>query len=118
MGNIIKIYRQFSAGALLLIFLLYFGNINLFTHTHNVDGVKISHSHIYSGTESTPNHSHSAQQFNIIYLLSTFSSDELIVGNTAQAFISLVDVIHQRVISRTTQCCALFLSLRAPPAMV
>ena len=117
MGSIIRTYRHITAAVLLLTFMLYIGNIYLFTHTHELNGVKISHSHIYSGTQDSPNHNHSEQQFNIINLLSTFNSEVLVTNSTSQISLPLVDIINQRERSCATECHTLYLSLRAPPVM-
>ena len=117
MGSIIRTYRHITAAALLLTFLLYIGNIYLFNHTHEVNGVKISHSHIYSGKQDTPNHSHPTQQFNTINLLSTFNSEVLVINSTSQVILSLVDIIIQRERDCAIEGHTLYLSLRAPPVM-
>lgn len=118
MGMFIRKYRHYTAAALLLTFLLYIGNIYLFTHTHDLNGVKVSHSHIYSGTQDAPNHSHTAQQFNVIALLSTFNSDELVVSQNSKAVLMLIEIINQQVICNDAQGFIHFQSLRAPPVMV
>lgn len=117
MGNIIRTYRHITAAALLLTFLLYIGNIYLFTHTHNFNGVKISHSHIYFGTQDNPNHSHSAQQLNLLELLSTFTSEEFSYNNNLTVFISIVGIINQHEISFDIRGYVPYTSLRAPPAI-
>ena len=117
MGNFIRKYNHHITAALLFTFLLYIGDIYLFTHTHYYNGVKISHSHIYSGTQDVPNHNHTAQQFNIIHLLSTFSSDGCIFNPTSLTYFSLVDVINQRVIYSAGYLYTSNISSRAPPVM-
>lgn len=117
MGNFIRKYNHHITAALLFTFLLYIGDIYLFTHTHYYNGVKISHSHIYSGTQDVPNHSHTAQQLNIIHLLSTFSSDGYTFNPSSLISLSLVDVINQRVICSAGYLYTPNLSSRAPPVM-
>lgn len=118
MGNILTTYhRQTGAAALLLVFLFYMGNIFLFTHIHNIDGIIVSHSHFYSGTTDTPNHNHSEQQINVIHILSSFNSDALCVDNALAAYTYLIDTIYQRVVCRISDASRIFLSLRAPPVM-
>ena len=50
---------------LLILFLGYFGSITLFSHTHIVDGVSITHSHPYNpfSNEDPSNHAHSKAEF-------------------------------------------------------
>ena len=117
MGKFFRKYRQYIVATLLLTFLLYIGNIYLFTHYHTIDGVKIAHSHIYSGTKDAPNHSHSTQQFNIIHQLSTFNSEEFCLSSVISTYIPFVDIFYQRECSYISHFSTLYHSLRAPPVM-
>lgn len=65
-----KIMRYF----LLILFIGYYGNITLFTHTHIVNGVAIVHSHLYYpfSNDNSANHKHSTNGFVFIHLLSHF----------------------------------------------
>lgn len=57
---------------MLMLFLSYQAGLSLFTHTHTIDGIKIVHSHPYTGD----NHAHSDAQIFAISHLSTFLSEE------------------------------------------
>lgn len=110
-----KIMRYF----LLFLFLGYYGNITLFTHTHILNGVTIVHSHPYStGANGKPvNHQHSEKGFIIIHLLSNFIATAL--------FLALgIAIVHKFITSYLIKICIDFIqrfsgfctfSLRAPP---
>lgn len=118
MGKFFRTYRHITAAALLLTFLLYIGNIYLFTHSHTIGGVKVAHSHIYFGSQDAPNHNHSAQQFNILHLLSTFNADQVVFTTLSEVVLSLLDIIAQRECNSISQLSTPYHSLRAPPVMI
>lgn len=119
MGNISRKYNNHivAAGSLLLIFLLYIGNIYLFPHKHEINGVKVYHSHFYSGSTDAPSHNHSAQQFNIIHQLSSFNSEEFCFNSTLVAYIPSVEIFYQTAVSALCSSDTPYCSLRAPPVM-
>lgn len=119
MGKTINKYNDkiAVAGTLLLIFLLYFGNIYLFPHKHEINGVKVYHSHFYSGSAEAPTHNHSAQQFNIIHQLSSFNSEEFSFSSTLTAYIPSVEIFYQTAVSALCSSDTPYCSLRAPPVM-
>ena len=117
MGNFYRTYRHHAAALLLFAFLLYIGNIYLFTHYHTIDGVKVAHSHIYFGSQDTPNHNHSTQQFNLIHQLSSFNSEEFCFNNSISAYIPFVEIFNQTVVCTMCSSDTPYCSLRAPPVM-
>ncbi|MDD2437391.1 MAG: hypothetical protein PHG27_10735 [Massilibacteroides sp.] len=68
--------------SLLVLFIGYYGSITLFTHTHIVNGVVITHSHPYNffkckkneQGERIPLHHHAENGYVLIHILSHFSS--------------------------------------------
>lgn len=71
-----SIYKNFIAAILLFFFLFYFAGTHFFTHTHNIDGVIVVHSHPYSGERNNPNHSHTTSQLVHIAMLDAWLSDK------------------------------------------
>ena len=119
MGKTINKYnnKMAVASSLLLIFLLYIGNIYLFPHKHEINGEKVYHSHFYSGSTDAPSHNHSTQQFNIIHQLSSFNSEEFCFNNTFSAYIPSVEILYQSAVCRLCSSDTPYCSLRAPPVM-
>jgi len=64
-----KTWRKLLALFLLVIFCTFQANNLLFIHVHYIDGVAVAHSHINGGK-----HTHSADGFSTIALLSSFHS--------------------------------------------
>ena len=67
-----KAYRNIIKVFLPVLFVLYLGDITLFTHSHVVNGVVIVHSHPFKGK-----HHHTEAQLETIFFLSTFHSPSL-----------------------------------------
>ncbi|MGC9472516.1 MAG: hypothetical protein ACP5D1_13365 [Bacteroidales bacterium] len=64
------------AWLLFALFTAYYSGITLFTHTHKVNGITVTHSHPvhpFSGKEKT-GHQHTSQEYEIIEHLSFFLS--------------------------------------------
>ena len=55
--------RRILAGWLLVLFVGYLAGATLFYHTHIVNGIRITHSHPYSQTPDTGNHTHTTTGF-------------------------------------------------------
>lgn len=79
----VKFFRYFFP----IFFLIYFGNITLFTHSHIMNGVTIVHSHPFKKDNADqPAHQHTPAQFQLIHQLSSFGSEDIpgglyVVGN-------------------------------------
>lgn len=54
--------------ALLLLFLVYAGSVSLFYHSHEINGIRVTHSHPFN--DSAGKHSHSVESLLLIQLLS------------------------------------------------
>lgn len=97
-----------------LIFLLYFGGITLFNHTHVVNGIIIVHSHPFSGE-----HNHSEKSLETIFFLSvlqSFGDDES--PFTPVLWLSLIGIILIPILCDKSKAIIHgVISLRAPPAM-
>ncbi|MDL2296509.1 hypothetical protein LJC68_06840 [Bacteroidales bacterium OttesenSCG-928-B11] len=70
--------REIIASVLTFIFVLYYANISLFYHSHNIDGFTIFHSHMHNATHAQ-NGTHSASEISLISALSSFQSLQAVV---------------------------------------
>lgn len=102
----------------LLLFTSYSINSTLFWHTHIVDGVQVSHSHLHQ-----PQHhksldgGHTSAQLDLINLL----QESLLLTGVAVAFSLLISIDllkkpNQHLVQATCLGYSHFSSLRAPPA--
>ena len=103
---------------MLFIFIVYVGSITLFTHRHIIDGQTVYHSHLYSGTDEQPSHTHSSQQFKTLQALTMYvalatSTPLLITIPPTKGF----TLVASNTYCVTSQVLRLF-SLRAPPAFM
>lgn len=101
-----------------VLYLSYYCSATLFIHTHIVDGEPITHSHPYSGgNSSNPGHSHSGASFMLIKQL----SDSLLAVLTAYvACVVLrraIRVIRVRAGNDSGRTILCLLPSRAPPAI-
>lgn len=74
---------------LFMLFLSYQAGITLFSHSHNVGGVTIVHSHPYASST----HSHSANQLYTISAASNLvfeAAEEVVISNPLQTVIATV----------------------------
>lgn len=113
--------KRFFAGVFTLLFVAYYTNATMFSHTHVVNGVTIVHSHFYGEDHgSTPESEHTSGELTIIaHLNNIISTDSDVVASafevelyaqsqydySAQLSETIVDIkVHER-------------SLRAPPVL-
>ncbi len=104
--------RHFIPALLLLLFLSYQAGLSLFTHTHEVEGITIVHSHPYQGD----GHVHTDAQIFAISHLSTFWGEEAAVGGIVSAVFDVVAEIgceSQEVFVSAADRCGI--NFRAPP---
>ena len=98
---------------LLVLFVVFKAGTTMFVHVHTIDGVKIVHSHPYSGN----NHSHSSSQIHSI----AFASAQLMTAPGGamplQVCLYLLYVLLQdNNESRLMSGCVLNINPRAPPS--
>lgn len=101
--------------ALPLLFILYWGGVTLFTHSHVVNGVIIVHSHPFKA-----HHHHSQAEAETIFFLDHYATPHLpVLGPALRYFCLLLGVL---AIPRTVRLCLPQsrgdIRLRAPPACV
>ncbi len=63
-----------------VIFIAYFCSITFFTHSHDINGVTIVHSHPFKAdANGNPNHEHTGNELQLIDALSTFYVENAII---------------------------------------
>jgi hypothetical protein len=104
--------------ALLLLFVVYYGSITLFMHSHTVNGITISHSHPYKpfSDQNDESHSHTPEGFLVIQLLSGFMAITAFLYIVLAFFFPLVSTVLAKAYSRASSNNGICLAqLRAPP---
>ena len=108
-----RIKHIFGLVFILSLFLVYLAETTMFSHSHDIDGVKVVHSHPYSSTQ----HTHSDSQIIAIALLSSFNSTEQISEflkiETPQSLILAISIYYEDFYVSNLICDNQ--SLRAPP---
>ena len=107
--------RPFMKLFLPLLFILYWGGITLFAHTHVVNGVMIVHSHPFKA-----NHQHSQAEAETILILDHYTTSAIpSLEPVVQCFCILLSVL---AIPHAIRLCLLQtedgIRLRAPPCRV
>lgn len=87
----------------------------MFMHVHNIDGVRIVHSHPYTGSATA--HSHSSSQLQTISFLSIFVAVVPLLGiiTAARTYLRLHRIQHNE--RRSTIALSPYSLLRAPPVV-
>ena len=120
MGSKLVTYLRQSGSTLLMLltFVVYVGNITLFTHRHTIDGQTIYHSHLYSGTDEQPNHSHSSQQVKTLAALAMYvalaAAAEQHIAAPVQRAVTILGCDIRNILRRSVH----HFSLRAPPSIM
>lgn len=110
----VKFFRYFFP----IFFLIYFGNITLFTHSHIMNGVTIVHSHPFKKDNADqPAHQHTPAQFQLIHQLSSFGSEDIpVVCTSSVIFLVVLAVLVIRLTNPDVgNIGKKVISLRAPP---
>ena len=109
--NKISVFLRFL---LLILFVSYYGSITLFYHAHRVNEQIIVHSHPFNNQE----HSHSAAQYDLIKILSSFSGLAALTGlMLAIQFFGLRQTQKVKPDSHTRLIYAQVWFLRGPPSV-
>jgi len=110
----------FSRSLLLMLFISYSGSIMMFYHTHEVQGVRISHSHPFKHplkNSSGENHSHSTAQYILLHHLCETSLTDSVLKNPVVP--DLDHTFSSFILSPYTEPFSLYSKsaelLRAPP---
>ena len=103
---------------MLLSFVVYVGSVTLFSHVHTIEGQRVYHSHLHTGTSDQPDHTHTPLQFQTIAALAMYVALAAVAAQhidlpTSKA-ITLGCVDTHTIATRSV----LFFSLRAPPAIM
>lgn len=111
--NINSERRGQGALAMLLLFVLYYGAVVGFSHTHIVDNEVITHSHPYSN----PSHTHSSGMLEISQVLSTIIVIVAAIASLPAKLVARVENIIYKVASFIGVLSAKSSSSRAPPVL-
>jgi hypothetical protein len=107
------IAKRQVAGALLILFMSYFACITLFSHSHVINGIKIVHSHPYSGAPEE--HTHTAAEVEVINHLTFFISLAAFIASGIVIFVEKLRTVSKPSISVPLLNTYLYHLLRAPP---
>lgn len=100
----------------LFLFVFYYGELNLFVHTHHYQSGTVTHSHLFaSGTPDAPTHQHTAKQLQVIACLAElqffYSLAVLLLASILVAYLVYYRWNTREYAVRFTS----YFSLRAPP---
>ncbi|WP_373837932.1 hypothetical protein [Bacteroides heparinolyticus] len=110
-----KKFRNIIKWFLPLLFIVYWGGITLFTHSHVVNGVIIVHSHPFQGE-----HEHTEVQLETIFYLTSFVSTSLTLCPAAASVFFVLLCVLVVLATERIKCgrsCG-GISLRAPPCLL
>ena len=107
-----------TALIMLLTFIVYVGNVSLFSHRHTIDGRTVVHSHLYSGSNEQPDHTHSSQQFKTIEALAMYVALTATTPLCVAAPIQKATTLSAQCLYRVVEKSLRHFSLRAPPAFM
>ena len=107
-----------TALIMLLTFIVYVGNVSLFSHRHTIDGEAVVHSHLYSGSHEQPDHTHSSQQFKTIEALAMYTALATTSLQHIAAPLQYATTLIQSCTYNIVHQSILHFSLRAPPAIM
>lgn len=115
-----KIYLSYL---LLSIYLVYFGTISLFVHSHVYNGVVYIHSHPYHKNSSTSElpieaHHHTSSTFFTLNLVSTILCNSAKIVNTLKVTLPTFRIYYiESVFFKKTDSIITQFNLRAPPSL-
>ena len=109
---------SWAAVMLLWLFISYVGGITLFMHRHTIEGQTIYHSHFYSGSADSPNHSHTSQQCKVITALSLYIALAATMAAMVVAPLFKVAAVINDIARNTIQQSLQLQLLRAPPVFI
>ncbi|MDO4703747.1 hypothetical protein [Tannerella sp.] len=107
--------KKIIAGWLLILFIGYAGCTTLFYHTHRINGQWVTHSHPYSDTPDTGNHTHTSVGFATIASLTAWLMLAFLPAILSRPFTLLSATIVGRTIGQSITRGITTLSLRGPP---
>jgi hypothetical protein len=104
----------------LLLFLMFFGSITFFNHTHIIDGYTIVHSHPFKTDKNgNPIHNHSSNGYLLVHLLTHFTTTLTSVFFSLEISYSIFRTLFLRFAEIFLfQNHLATISLRGPPEMI
>lgn len=109
--------KELLTTAMLLLFVVYYGDAALFYHTHIINGVTIVHSHVHNDHHhDSSDGSHSASQITLISCLnSQLQTTEAHFSEGLEAFFHLICVIGKEGTDKVVRTSFQHMPNRAPP---
>ena len=118
MGKMNNILQRLVATLMLLLFVEHIFSVTVFMHQHTIDGQTFTHSHIFSGTAESPQHTHTQQQINLIAALSAIKIFATAIATLRVMRAAVVSQFIDYIVRKASAPVVRALSLRAPPAVV
>lgn len=116
--NILRSIKRLATVVISLVLFLYIVSNSFLYHTHEVDGGKITHSHLYfpNGDDADQSHSHTDEEY---LLIEEFNSVALFeIGYVPLlAFLYLLSIYIAKEVSNRSVRQLLFDKGRAPPVL-
>ena len=113
-----NILQRLVATLMLLLFVEHIFSVTVFMHQHTIDGQTFTHSHIFSGTAESPQHTHTQQQINLIAALSAVKIFATAIAALRVMRAAVVSQFIDYIVRKASAPVVRALSLRAPPAVV
>lgn len=109
--------RKIVACLLLTLFVCHYANISLFYHSHTVNGLLVSHSHIHTSDHAKTG-KHTASDFSLISGLSDFQSLKAVVCFAGIGlFLFCLAILRLNAVNKLVSTVPIYSYLRGPPAM-
>ncbi|MFA6200713.1 MAG: hypothetical protein WC679_09945 [Bacteroidales bacterium] len=112
-----EIFRKILASCMLILFVAFYANNNLFEHVHIINGTFVVHSHFHTDKHhSTKSGNHTTKE---VTLIAHVSNLQILSPNffysDFKPFICETDIFFQKPTGKTNFGYVGFISLRAPP---
>lgn len=109
--------KNLCATTIICLFALFYVSITMSWHSHDINGVAVSHSHIYNESHhSTPDGEHSTQELILINQANSLLATEAIVPQPMEIFLPENSVEQNRLpVQHILPEDQINIGLRAPP---
>lgn len=113
------IYNKIIASLMLVLFIFYYANNNLFLHSHVINGIIVVHSHFHNDKHhSHKSGDHTTNDVNLIEHLSNFQSlSPSLLCSEFKPNIFRSNLLFPKATAEFNFGYAGFISLRAPPVL-
>jgi hypothetical protein len=101
---------------LLTLFVFHYANISFFYHSHTINGLLISHSHVHN-SDHAKNGTHTVGEFSLISILSDFQSSKAATGLVGIGlFLLCLAILRLDAENKLVSAIPCHSHLRGPPA--